>query len=77
MTLCRMNQKKTGVEMLRFISHEEETNQRTRQRQVPQGMTLSKVFHHLLDVGCVQTAVLMLNSSQQGMGLNSTFLQLS
>lgn len=35
------SQKKTGVKMLRFISHEEEINQRTRQRQVPQGMTLS------------------------------------
>lgn len=34
------SQKKTGIEMLRFISHEE-TNQRTRQRQIPRGMMLS------------------------------------
>lgn len=34
------SQKKTGVEMLRFIGHKE-TNQRTRQRQMPRVMMLS------------------------------------
>lgn len=34
------SQKKTGVEMLRFVAHKE-TNQRTQQRQMPRVMMLS------------------------------------